>query len=97
KAIKNNEGLIICVQRGDIPSWYDVALEANNGNKKSIKYMEDLGVHPSEWKWIGTEFDIVIDNNSSLNNLYDQIESIILNKLSFKTDNTVTFLYSTTA
>lgn len=97
KAVKNNNGLIICVQRGELPEWYNCAMEANKGNRKYLKYMEDLNIHPSEWKWIGTEFDIMIDNNSSLNNLYNQIESIILNRISFHTDNKVTFIHTATA
>ena len=94
-AIKNNNGIIVWVQRGELPKWYYHALDANKGNLKSSKYMEDVGIHPSEWKWIGTEFDIIIDNNSSLNNLYNQIESIILDRLQFNVTNKVTFLYST--
>jgi len=97
KAIKKNDGIIIWVQRGELPEWYDNALDANQGNLNAGKYMQNLGIHPSEWKWIGTEFDIVIDNNSSLNNLYNQIESIILNKVTFDYDKKVAFIYSTTA
>lgn len=96
-AIKNSNGIIVWVQRGELPDWYDIALDANKGNLKASKYMEHMGIHPSEWKWIGTEFDIVIDNNSSLNNLYNQIESIVLNRLKFSVDNKVTFIYSTVA
>jgi hypothetical protein len=94
-AIKNNNGIIMWVQRGSLPDWYDIALDANKGNLKAFKYMEDIGIHPSEWKWIGTEFDIVIDNNSSLNSLYDQIESLVLNKVTKLESSKVTNLYST--
>lgn len=94
-AIKKSNGIILCVQRGELPDWYDIALDANKGISKAFKYMEDIGIHPSEWKWIGTEFDMIIDNNSSLNNLYNQIESTILNRITFSDDNKVTHLHST--
>jgi hypothetical protein len=94
-AIKNANGIILWVQRGELPEWYDIALDANKGNLNASNYMRDVGIHPSEWKWIGTEFDIIIDNNSSLNNLYNQIESIIFNRLKFSVNDKVTFLYPT--
>ncbi|NBP57024.1 hypothetical protein EBU71_10940, partial [bacterium] len=78
-AIKNNNGIIVWVQRGELPDWYDTAQDANMGDKRALKYMQDSGIHPSEWKWIGTEFDIIIDNNSSLNDLYEQIEKLVPN------------------
>ena len=82
-AIKKSNGIIVWVQRGELPDWYDIALDANQGSVKALNYIQELGIHPSEWKWIGTEFDIIIDNNSSLNNLYNQIESIILDRITF--------------
>jgi hypothetical protein len=93
KAIRKSNGIIVWVQRGELPYWYDIALEANKGNVKESNVMHDLGIHPSEWQWIGTEFDITIDNNNSLNNLYNQIESTILNKTPFEGENKVTFIY----
>ena len=94
-AIKNNNGIIIWVQRGMLPDWYDTAQDANMGDKRALKYMQDSGIHPSEWKWIGTEFDIIIDNNSSLNDLYEQIEKLVPNSYTIKADSKVTALYST--
>jgi len=93
-AIKKSNGIIVWVQRGELPDWYDIALDANQGSLKALNYIQELGIHPSEWKWIGTEFDIIIDNNSSLNNLYNQIESIILDRITF-VDSKVTYLYNT--
>lgn len=93
-AIKKSNGIIVWVQRGELPDWYDIALDANQGSVKALNYIQELGIHPSEWKWIGTEFDIIIDNNSSLNNLYNQIESIILDRITF-VDSKVTYIYNT--
>ena len=34
-------------------------------------------VHASEWAWVGTKFDAVIDNNSTVDNLYKQLEMVV--------------------
>jgi len=36
-------------------------------------------VHTSEWAWIGTNFDYVVENNGSKQDLFSQIDSIIKN------------------
>jgi dephospho-CoA kinase len=33
--------------------------------------------HASEWAWIGTAFDYVIDNNGSIDELYNQVKAIV--------------------
>jgi hypothetical protein len=34
-------------------------------------------VHASETSWVGTEFDAVLDNNHSLDHLYQQIKNLV--------------------
>jgi hypothetical protein len=34
-------------------------------------------VHPSEWAWIGTKFDAVVDNNGTVEQLYKQIKNLL--------------------
>jgi hypothetical protein len=76
KAIKNAGGKVIRVVRGADPEWYDVAVETNQGNfnHMATAYPD---VHASEWAWVGTNFDAVIDNNSTVDNLYKQIALIV--------------------
>jgi hypothetical protein len=76
KAIKAQGGEIIWVQRGQLPEWYDIAVETNTGtfDHMSTAYPE---VHRSEWAWVGTDFDHIIDNNGSIQDLYDQIKVLI--------------------
>jgi len=76
KAIKNAGGKVIRVIRGADPEWYDVAVETNRGNfnHMSTAYPD---VHASEWAWVGTDFDAVIDNNSTVDDLYKQIAGIV--------------------
>jgi hypothetical protein len=81
-AIKNAGGKVVWVKRGRLPMWYDTALMANLGKEIEKKQMLDLGIHASEWSWIGTDFDAVIDNNQGIEDLYKSIE-LLINKQEF--------------
>jgi hypothetical protein len=76
-AIKNSGGTIVWVQRGDLPKWYPMAVAANNGDTEKRKRLEDLKIHASEWSWVGTDFDLVIDNNDSVEDLYRRVEVLV--------------------
>ena len=82
KAIKQQGGLVIRVKRGADPEWYRHA-EALNAGPRHIGWalskskMEDYKIHPSETSWIGSDFDHVIDNNNSLDELYSQIDALL--------------------
>jgi hypothetical protein len=80
-AIKRAGGVVIRVQRGPEPTWYGVALAANQHPQPnaSSKILSELGIHASETAWIGTCFDAVIDNNADgMDQLYSQINSLVL-------------------
>jgi hypothetical protein len=36
-----------------------------------------MGVHASEYSWVGTEFDAVLDNNGTLDDLYEQVKNLL--------------------
>jgi len=77
QAVRNAGGIVIRVVRGPEPEWYDLAVETNSGtfNHMAQAYPE---VHPSEWAWIGTEFDAVIDNNADgLDPLFAQVKHLV--------------------
>ena len=82
KAIKAAGGKVIRVVRGDEPEWYDAALSVNrgpNGNPTwslSKLKLEKAGVHSSETSWVGTDFDVVIYNNGTLDELYQQVKGL---------------------
>ena len=76
-AIKNSGGTIVWVQRGDLPKWYPMAVAANNGDTEKQKRLEDLKIHASEWSWVGTDFDLIIDNNDSVEDLYRRVEVLV--------------------
>jgi len=76
KAIRNAGGQVIRVVRGEDPEWYDIAISTNAGtfNHMATAYSD---VHASEWAWVGTKFDAIIDNNSTVDNLYKQLEMVV--------------------
>ena len=77
-AIKNQGGQIVWVQRGRLPEWYNSAVEANNGSNLHINEMKINKIHASEWAWVGTEFDHVIENDTSIDDLYTTVKKLIV-------------------
>ena len=80
-AIKNAGGIIAWVKRGALPDWYDTAMAANADHNWSVQEMKQRKIHASEWAWIGTEFDIELDNNGSIDNLFAQVKDLAPNRL----------------
>jgi hypothetical protein len=39
--------------------------------------MENLQIHNSEWAWVGQKFDGEIDNNGTIDDLCEQIKSLV--------------------
>ena len=82
-AIKQAGGIVVRVVRGPEPEWYDAAMSCNrgpNGNSTwalSGRRLEQLGVHASETAWVGTKFNAVLDNNGTLDDLYQQIMHLV--------------------
>jgi hypothetical protein len=83
QAIKQSGGRVVRVVRGPEPEWYNAAVSQNrgpNGNSTwalSGRQLEQLGVHESETAWVGTKFDVVLDNNSTLDDLYQQVKRLV--------------------
>ena len=74
QSIKNSGGKIIWVQRGELPDWYDSAVQANLGSNIGLNEMKYRKIHSSEWAWVGTEFDSILQNNGTMEDLYKQVE-----------------------
>lgn len=77
QAIRDSGGHVIRVVRGSEPAWYALALEANKGHRDAAQQLVHLGVHASETAWIGTKFDAVLSNNSTLDDLYRQVADLV--------------------
>jgi len=76
-AIVKSGGKVIRVRRGEDPEWYSLAHECNLNNKQEIMRNAYPEVHYSEWAWIGSHYDIVMDNNCSLNELTTRVDKIV--------------------
>ena len=81
-SIRNAGGVVIRVVRGDEPEWYEHAINYNAGAKRigwaiGRTHLENLGIHASEYSWVGTRFDAVIDNNGSVDDLYTQVKNLV--------------------
>jgi len=76
RSIKSAGGQVVWVKRGELPEWYDLAVESNLGGFNHMKTAYP-DVHVSETAWVGTNFDAVIDNNGTLDDLYYQIKNLV--------------------
>jgi hypothetical protein len=81
QSIRDAGGQIIWVQRGELPNWYDTAIAANRGHNWAVQDLKMRQIHASETAWVGTEFDSVIDNNKTIDDLYKQASSLLEDRL----------------
>lgn len=84
KAIREMGGVIWNVQRGPLPDWYNDLLEWTSWHKDlpialPQVYMADRwpGVHASEYSWVGTDFDAVLANDGTIEDLKHKIDLVI--------------------
>jgi hypothetical protein len=84
-AIHNTGGIVVRIKRGADPEWYDAAVSYNRGPDSNITWalsrskLEKFGVHASETSWVGGSIDHVVENNSTVDQLFSQLEMIIKN------------------
>jgi hypothetical protein len=77
KSIKNAGGIVVWVKRGELPNWYNTALGANAGILPDQELLKQIGIHSSETAWVGTDFDAVLENNGSIDDLYNQVKNLV--------------------
>jgi hypothetical protein len=70
QAIKDVNGEIWQVRRGELPAWFE---------KRRDHGGAVANVHPSEWEWIlsDSNYNLIISNNSTLEHLYSTVQSSI--------------------
>ena len=99
-SIKAQGGKVVWVQRGPIPEWYEHALNYNAGVHRcgwalGKDVLEKAGVHASEYSWVGTEFDAILDNNGSMDSLFEQVRNLVLmDQTSNQSENGIIFVDS---
>jgi hypothetical protein len=83
EAIKKSGGKVFRIKRGPDPSWYEHALNHNQGptNMKwalSKMHLNEAKVHASEYSWVGhRHISSEIDNNGSIEELFEQIKNLV--------------------
>ena len=84
EAIKRSGGIVIRVTRGPEPAWFELAEIVNQGPTKNTKWrltkteLDKFNIHASETAWIGTKFDAEIENNGTIEELYQQVKNLVL-------------------
>ena len=69
KQIRAHGGKIILVKRGQDPDWFVNYVEGN---------IEPTGIHSSEYAWAKEEFDFIIENNGTKEQLYEKIDALVV-------------------
>jgi hypothetical protein len=83
KAIHNAGGIVVRVKRGEDPIWYTDAVNVNRGPDANVNWatskrrMDKLGIHASETAWVGGKIDFEVDNNGSIDDLFEQIKNLV--------------------
>jgi hypothetical protein len=76
--INRQGGILIELQRGITPHWYEIARKANRGDEHAESWMQtQSGIHESEWRWVGANIDHVIENDGSLEELKVKIKNCL--------------------
>lgn len=96
QAIREMGGKIWNVRRGETPEWYDKLTKFKSTDDVSkpeqwLKVSPELvdefmkenypAVHASEYSWAGTVFDAVFDNDSTIDQLKQSVESVVSNQV----------------
>jgi len=81
-AIKRLDGIAIRVNRGEKPNWYDDAVAANAGPKHigwnlAMDRIQKLNIHPSEYSSVGLAYDYEIENDGTIDDLHQKIQTIL--------------------
>jgi hypothetical protein len=81
-ALRSLGASIVRVRRGSEPDWFDLGQTASSGNgpehKLAAKQLSEKGIHISEWAWLSTEFDCIIDNDGTFDEFQEKIKATIL-------------------
>jgi hypothetical protein len=80
-------GTVVRVKRGPEPEWFETALIANghgpgvDPEKAALAraMMEGVfHVHESEWAWIGAPIDHTIENDGTIDDLHQRMQSLVI-------------------
>ena len=86
KAIHNAGGIVVRIKRGEEPEWYQDAINMNEGRGNmswmiSTDRLKKLGIHASETSWVGGDIDHIIFNDTTIDDLFEQIKNLVSDPL----------------
>ena len=75
QVIKDLDGGVWNVRRGELPSWWGYAIQDNEHPASSLMKDYHSDVHQSEWRWIGKDeqFDNILYNDDTIESLYSKV------------------------
>ena len=81
-AIKNAGGITLRTHRGEDPDWIELASILNTTTSEAAKIeclrvLEKMNIHASEYSSVGLEYDYIIENNGTIDELHNKIKLII--------------------
>ena len=79
QSLKRIGGKVIRVKRGLEPDWYQLAIDANTGDYEANFKLAEYNILESERAWVGSNFDAIIENSTSIDELYQNIRCQVLN------------------
>jgi hypothetical protein len=90
KLIRQQEGILINIRRGELPEWYatakntlltgDISFDENGDESSGFENSMDSkypDVHISEWGWVNEKMDFEIENNGTLEELYLKLDNLL--------------------
>lgn len=83
-AIHNAGGMVVRIQRGPEPEWYEDAVNYNKGPRMvgwaiGKRKLDKLGIHASEYSWVGGDIDYIVSNNGTIDELFEQLKNLVSN------------------
>lgn len=89
ESIRRSSGIVIQVKRGSDPEWYQSAICYNSGPKNlgwalSRQELELANIHASEYSHVGLTVDYVIENNTTIDDLNNKVNDLVLSYQSSK-------------
>jgi len=66
--IARSGGTVWWVRRGDDPEWFQ---------QYKLNDITPQGIHPSEWAWARSQFNLIIDNNDSIETLRTKVDDAV--------------------
>lgn len=83
-SIRDAGGIIVRTKRGPDPEWFEYAAAVNSGPTRTLSWasnkaiLENYKIHASETAWAGTEFDVELNNDGSIDDLYTSVKNLVL-------------------